>query len=225
MSDAAVPSRRAKYAAMIAAAAASGLAVLASTQTWYTLRLVAGTARTSAVTVQGSSAAPALTALALAGLALAGALSISGRIARIVLGILGILIGASMLISSFSALADPVQAGSGAVTNATGIAGHDSVARLVTHVDTSAWPWVAVAAGVVAVLAALAVLVTGHTWPGPSRRYQAVRFESADDAAEAASHPTEAKGGAAIAGDEASAARDSAIDRWDELTRGDDPTD
>ena len=65
----------------------------------------------------------------------------------------------------------------------------------------SPWPAVAAVVGAVLALVGLGVLVTSGRWPGPSRKYEAVRFEHADDGA-----PLDA------------------VDSWDELSRGDDPT-
>lgn len=209
--------RREKYAAMIAVLAGSGLALLASTQNWSTLHLTTTADHSALVTVQGSSAAPALTALALAGLALVAALAIAGRIARVVLGVLGLLIGAGLLLSSLGAIGDPVQAGSSAVTAATGVAGERSVAHLVEHTDASFWPWLAVAGGVLLIVAGLLVLATSSRWPGPSRRYRAARFEPAADGGPSPA-PSEAPES------DAENTRDAAIDSWDELSRGEDPT-
>lgn len=219
----AAPLRRAKYTTMIGVLAASGLALLASTQTWYSYRLAATANHSAAVIVQGSVAAPALTALALAGLAFTAALAIAGRIIRLVLGVLGLVIGVAVLISAFTAIGDPVQAGSSAITTATGVAGSTSVAHLVEHVDAAVWPWCAVAGGVLLVLAALGVLATGHRWPGASRRYQTVRFEPAVHA-DAADDETDDDDDTDSGSTEAGNARDTAIDRWDELSRGEDPT-
>jgi uncharacterized membrane protein (TIGR02234 family) len=194
------------------------------------------------VTVQGSAAAPALTALALAGLALVAALAIAGRLIRIVLGVLGLIIGASVLLSALTAVTDPVQAAAPAVTAATGVAGHVSVAHLVARLDTSIWPWFAVVGGALVVLCNLVVLITSSRWPGPSKRYQAVRFEPSGQphvAPDAESHGARSaaspdEGAEDTAGAERaeraeraeppSAGRDVAIDSWDELSRGEDPT-
>lgn len=193
------PNRRAKYTAMLATVLSSGLVLLAATQNWYALHLNATANHDEAVSVQGSLAAPALTALALAGLALTAALAIGGRIARLVLGVLGVVIGACILFSAFAAIGDPAHAGATAVTTATGVAGDASVTHLVDRVDASVWPWVAVAGGILLLAASVVVLVTSPRWPGPSRKYQATRLE-----------PTNS--------------RDSAIDSWDELSHGEDPT-
>ncbi|MFF1879191.1 Trp biosynthesis-associated membrane protein [Leifsonia sp. NPDC058230] len=231
-------SRRAKYLTILVLVIGSGLVLLASTQSWFSVVLTPAGGHTGALIVQGSAAAPALTALSLAGLALAAALAIAGPVFRIVLAVLGLLLGASVLLSAFTALGDPVQAASSAITSATGVSGDASIARLVARVDTQVWPSIAIVGGFVLILGGVAVLVTGRLWPGASKRYE-TRFEDqssggageADAAADAdASDDAEARA-AAENGEEGGAnapakplERDTAIDSWDELSRGDDPT-
>jgi uncharacterized membrane protein (TIGR02234 family) len=252
-------SRGAKYLTLLLLVIGSGLTLLASTQTWFSVTLTAAANHAGVIVVQGSAAAPALTALSLAGLALTAALAIAGPVFRIVLALLGILLGASVLISAGSALGDAVGSASAAITSATGVSGDASLARLVDRIDTGIWPAVAIAGGVILVLASAAVVVTTRLWPGPSRRYQ-TRFEDPDGAQAPEVQGTDALGAdaqasdaqasdaqapdaqaqvsdddearaAAEAGEHADGAttprpleRDRAIDSWDELSRGEDPT-
>ncbi|WP_223690638.1 Trp biosynthesis-associated membrane protein [Leifsonia poae] len=232
-------SRRAKYVTLLILLVGSGLTLLSSTQTWFSAQLTAVADHASSITVQGSAAAPALTALSLAGLALAAALAIAGPVFRIVLSLLGLLLGVSVLISSFSAIGDAVGASSAAITTATGVAGSKSVAALVISIHTDIWPAFAVAGGIALVLASAAVIVTSRLWPGPSRRYQ-TRLEDANgtgvnelfdaDTAVEATDDAEARAAAEAAehgvapAEPATLDRDSAIDSWDDLSRGEDPT-
>jgi uncharacterized membrane protein (TIGR02234 family) len=228
-------SRRAKYTTMLAIVVGAGLALLASTQPWITVHLSAAANHAGAVVVQGSAAAPALTALSLAGLALAAALAIAGPVVRIVLAVLGVLIAASIALSAGIALGDPVRAAAAAITSASGVSGGSSVARLAQSVDVSAWPWIAIAGGIVIAVASVAVVVTSRGWPGPSRRYQAVRFEDADLGTERSDELERGAVPDVLAAPDPGAPsdqtghgvpidRDTAIDRWDELSRGEDPT-
>ena len=232
-------SRRAKYLTLLLLVIGSGLALLASTQTWFTVTLTPVAGHAGALTVQGSAAAPALTALSLAGLALAAALAIAGPVFRIVLTLLGLLLGASVLISAFTAVGSPVHSASSAITAATGVSGEASVARLVARVDVPLWPAVAVAGGIFLLLGSIAVLVTGRLWPGPSRRYE-TRFEDQNGVSAAdlftkpdASRPAEESEATPVGEPESPGEseapvtpleRDQAIDSWDELSRGEDPT-
>jgi uncharacterized membrane protein (TIGR02234 family) len=213
--------RRAKFVLLLGVVLGSVLALVASTQVWYSLHLTSAANHSAPVTVQGSVAAPALTALSLAGLALVAALAIAGPIVRVVLGVLGALLGGCVLLSAGVAVGAPEQAGTPAVTTVTGVSGNTSIKHLVASIDSSIWPLIAIVAGVILVLAGIGVLVTSRTWPGASRRYQAVRFEPADAAAAELADELNQPDPAPQSGPPS---RDAAIDDWDELSRGEDPT-
>ena len=227
--------RRVKYSTMLLLLAGSGLALLAATQPWFTIHLTDTANHSSTISVAGSVAAPALTALSLAGLALTAALAIAGPVFRIVLALLGVLLGVSVLISAITAVSDAVRASSSAITTATGVAGDASIRHLVHSVETLFWPWLAVVAGVLIIVAGVAVVVFSRLWPGPSRKYQ-TRFagedgRSADEVVAEAADDDETDTEPApddtpddTPGEPAALDRDTAIDSWDELTRGDDPT-
>ncbi|MGA1837077.1 Trp biosynthesis-associated membrane protein [Herbiconiux sp. 11R-BC] len=248
--------RRLKLLVILAVLALSGLTFLAWSQSWGSLSIAGGTTTAATLDVPGSVAAPALSALALAGIALAGALAIAGPIIRIVLGALEVLLGASVLWSAIGALTDPVAAGAAVVTTATGVAGTESIRGLVAVGSESAWPAVTAVLGGAMVVVGLVVIATVRRWPDAGRKYQAVTFEAADgrqsgDPAdffddEVAGEPatpsepgdlgddTGATTPADAAGSNGTAAqlgrppatntRDAAVDDWDSLTRGTDPT-
>ncbi|MET1015706.1 MAG: Trp biosynthesis-associated membrane protein [Leifsonia flava] len=190
-----------KYKVILVIVVGAALALLAATQQWFTLTVASGAGGSTELAVSGAVAAPALSALAFAALALAAALAIAGPFIRIVLGVLGVLLGGSVILSTTLALGDPVAAGASVVTGATGVSGSDSVHELVSSVGGSAWPVLALVAGIVIALGAIGVLVTTRRWPASARKYQAVRLESTEVSA-----------------------KDRAVDEWDELSRGDDPT-
>lgn len=197
---------RMKLPAILGILAGSGLGLLAWSQTWFAVTLVEGAAAGGAemLEVGGATASPAIAALALAGLALAGALAIAGPLIRIVLGLLAAVLGGCLVLAASLSLGNPVAAVSGAIAEATGVAGADPTADLVASIATSAWPWVAIVGGVLVVLAGLLVVATGRAWP-TSRRYG---------------------GGVRMAAEGArpGATSDRAVDDWDGLSRGDDPT-
>ena len=198
-----------KLPAILGLIAGSGVALLAWSQAWFTVRLVDGQATAGGATsleVGGAVASPALAALALAGLALAGALAIAGPVIRVVLGLLAVLLGGSVVLASWMPLGDPVAAVSPAVADATGVAGAEPTAELVAATTASAWPFAAIAGGLLIAAAGVVVLVTGRAW-ATSRRYG---------------------GGARLAADGTRTElppSDRAVDDWDGLSRGDDPTD
>jgi len=203
---------RMKLPVIVATVVGSALALLSWSQTWFELRLTDSAAQGGgeAIAVAGSVASPALAALALAGLALVAALAIAGPVIRIVLGILELVIGGCLLLATFLTLGSPIAAVAPAVTDATGVTGAGPTAELVASATATGWPVAAIVGGALLILAGLVVLVTGTRWPSSSRRYRGTRL--ADDEA----RPAEAGG---------RAASDRAIDDWDELSRGDDPTD
>jgi uncharacterized membrane protein (TIGR02234 family) len=202
-----------KLPAVLATIVGGGLALLAWSQAWFDLELadVAVRGAGDGIPVPGSVASPALAALGLAALALVAALAIAGPVIRIVLGILEVVLGGCVLLATSLAIGDPVGAVSPAVTDATGISGSGPTAELVASVDQTVWPVAAIAGGILLVAAGIVVLVTGTRWPASSRRYRGVRLA---DGSESTSRPERER-----------AASDRAIDDWDELSRGDDPTD
>jgi uncharacterized membrane protein (TIGR02234 family) len=200
---------RMKLPAILGLVVGSGLALLSWSQVWFTVRLVDGQATAggaTAIEVGGAIASPALAALSLAGLALAGALAIAGPVIRLVLGALAVVLGGCIVLAASVSLGDPVAAVSPAVADATGVAGAEPTAELVASATATAWPFVAIAGGVLIGLAGVVVLVTGRAW-ATSRRYG---------------------GGVRLTSEEARPeipASDRAVDDWDGLSRGDDPTD
>jgi hypothetical protein len=185
-----VTGSRLRLTLVLAGLALGGLVLLAWTQDWIVVYL-----EDTRIVVSGQQAAPALSALALSALALSGALTIAGRVLRVVLGVIEAAIGAVVAVTAAVAIADPVTASASAITAATAVAGPESIAALVLSVDVWLWPRVALVLGVLLGAAGLAVGVTAGRWPGASRRYRAERDTS----------PTSAG-------------------TWDALSEGDDPT-
>ncbi|MBC7441661.1 MAG: Trp biosynthesis-associated membrane protein [Ramlibacter sp.] len=206
--------RRLKLAHILVVLLASGLALLAWTQTWVNAVVAqSGTARQS-LEVTGATASPALTALAMAGIALAGALTIAGPVIRVILGLLEVLLGFSVFLAAFLAVGDPAAASAGAITKVTGVSGKESVLDGVVSAALTPWPYLALLAGVLMAAIGVSLLVTARRWPGPTTRYQAVRFAPAGSPGVT---------DAAALGDDADTEHD-AVDDWDGLSRGEDPT-
>jgi uncharacterized membrane protein (TIGR02234 family) len=208
-----MPPRRLKLVLILLILGSSSLALLAWTQVWVKAEVGLPDAGTQVLQIDGAIAAPALTALALSGFALAAALTIAGRLIRIVLGALQVLLGFSVFLAAFLAVQDPSQASAAAVTAATGIAGHESIQLSVLDTVIAPWPFVAMGAAVIMAAAGVAVIVTSGRWPGPTRKYQAVQFEAvaSPDGAQLQAAPTEP-------------ATSDSVGDWDDLSRGDDPT-
>ncbi|MCU1552910.1 MAG: hypothetical protein JWM13_396 [Arthrobacter sp.] len=199
----AVP-RWARKSTLVLVVAALALAVFGTTtQTWLTVHLdptQLGQAVNSqdGLQVQGSKAATTVTALALVALAGGLAASIAGRIARWIITAIILLAAAGIVGAAVVVQADPLAAAQGSIAAATGISGSS------VQVGVTAFPALAVVAGCLLGLAALALVPAGRYWKARTKY----------EAAVAGSRP----GAAAPAGpaDE--------IESWDRLSRGDDPT-
>ena len=191
--------RRSKSLILLAGVLASALTLLVWTQNWFHLTVSGTDTAISTLAVAGSTAAPDLAALSLAGFALVAALAISGPLLRVAFGVLQAAIGLAVAASSIVALQAPVASSTAAVTKATGVSGATPVAALVTSVSLSAWPWIAIALGVITALIGVITIFTVRRWPGATRRYEPIRGESSKDSA-------------------------SPVSDWDELSDGSDPT-
>ncbi|MFZ7088658.1 Trp biosynthesis-associated membrane protein [Curtobacterium sp. RRHDQ10] len=179
----------------------AGVVLLSWTQTWFTAHLDAASATATTVTADGSVAASPYSALAIASLALLLAMTIAGPVVRVVLAAIEVLLGIAVVVIGISALGDPIAAASGAIGSVTGVSDTGSIRASVTSIDTTPWPYVGIAGGVLAALLGVVVLVVQRRWPGPSRKYAAT--------------PTRARA--------ADVPRDAVTD-WDDMSAGTDPT-
>ena len=160
--------RRFRLVLVLAGALAGLLILLSWTQLWFTVSLDGG----QQLEVPGQSAAPALSSLALAALALSAALAIAGRVLRVVLGVVAAGIGALAIAAATTAMLDPVTASAGVVTDATALAGAETIRSLVVALAATGWPWLTVAGGALALAVGVLVVATAHRWPGPTRKYE-----------------------------------------------------
>jgi len=189
-----MPIRRLRLLTILAIPLFAALTLLSVTQTWWTVEVA-----DRSLAIAGTDASPALSALALASFALTAALAIAGPVFRIVMGLLQSAIGATVILAAFNSVSDPITTSTTIITEATGVAGSDSVAALVEHVALTGWPWLAIASGVLSFLVGVLLLLTVRRWPVATRKYQTVRL------------------------DDPGAPRDSVGD-WDALSDGSDPT-
>lgn len=178
---------------------AGAIGIISSTQTWITVeRADAG----EAILVPGASALVLLAPLSLAVLALGAALAISGPVFRLVFGVLA---GACAVFLGWSTLqlliSVPDSAMAPTVTEVTGLAGTAGLADVVRAVVPSAWPAIALVGWVILLASSLLVLLTWRRWKVGGRRYRT-----------AAEEPVVHDGPV------------DAIDSWDDLSRGTDPT-
>lgn len=206
---------RMKAPSIVLTIVGAALVLLSWSQTWFDVRLAADVASSaSQLQVAGDVASPALAAFALAAFALAGALAIAGPVIRLLLGVLDLALAGCIALATSISLGDPGAAASPAVTEVTGVAGAVSTARLIESNSATFWPSISIVGALLVGAAAVLVLVTGSRWNRASSRFRAARFDHVADA------PT----GATSAPTSAEATADHAVDAWDELSRGDDPT-
>ena len=196
----------------------AGLVMLSWTQTWFTVHLDHTAAVVKTVDADGATVVPQYTAVAIASLALFLAMTIAGRVVRVVLAVVQVLLGVAVVVSGVTALSDPVAAARSAIGSVAGVSDVGAVRRVVTGVDVSLWPVVGIIGGVLAALLGVAVLFLQRSWPGPSRKYGDAATPGTATAAGAAGGPAAADGAP-----HRPVVRDAVVD-WDDLSAGVDPT-
>ncbi|UQA96036.1 TIGR02234 family membrane protein [Streptomyces halobius] len=157
--------RRSLAFALLAGAAGAGLALLAAGRTWAegTAVLAQGALPRSVTGGDVTGVPGALAVVGLAALVAVFAVRRAGRIAvaaLLALSGLGIIVAAVLGNADTSALREKAQA-------AVGLSGTD-----VHHVTHTVWPWVAVAGGVLLLIAGLLALLHGRHWPAMSGKYE-----------------------------------------------------
>lgn len=191
--------RRARATGVLAVLVGGISSLLASTQPWMLVTLADGNADT--LEVVGSEAVALFAPLSLAALALGLALTIVGRVLRYIFGVVAVALGIGLTAAAASALPAPLGAYATAVTEATGLGGVDAIASLVDHVAVTGWPVAALIGGILVATGGVWTLATARSWGSGGRRYDATTAT-----APSGSRPHDA------------------IDDWDDLSRGTDPT-
>lgn len=187
--------RRERGWALVLALLGAVLGLLSSSRTWVSAQVEDDLAGRLAVQASGRQAAPVVAAVCLVALAAAVAVLIGRRLGRTVSGALLVLAGAAATTAAVSTARSPLGAVAVAVSRPTGRPG-----AVATDVRLTAWPWVAVAGGLLMVVAGVLVVLRARRWAAPSQRYEApaAQVPSVDD--------------------------DDPRETWNALTRGDDPT-
>ncbi|MFT4212090.1 MAG: Trp biosynthesis-associated membrane protein [Microbacterium sp.] len=193
--------RRARLLSVTAILLAGAIGVLSSTQTWVHVTLVG--ASTADLEVAGADAISVLAPLSLAVLALGLALSIVGVWLRYAFAVLSIAAGGTLVWLTIAVLTGPpTSALAPTVTDSTGITGDAAVAELVAGTTLTAWPWLALAGFALLLAGGLLALLTASRWRRGGRKYETATAHAA------------ASGDGPL----------DAIDSWDDLSRGTDPT-
>jgi len=147
------------------------------------------------IDIPGASASGAVLALTLAGAALTAAIALVGPKLRIAFAILLIAAGVVITVISIAVIADPAPVFASVIAADTGLGG-DAAIDSIESAQASAWPILCAIGGVAAAIFGFVVARTSRRWPAVGRRYE-----------------RSAKG-----------STDSAVDRWDALSEGEDPT-
>jgi hypothetical protein len=217
VSDPAGPTARSPRVGRTAAVAVLvvlGGALLATSAAPWLLVPVSTAIAEATVSVPGSAAVPAVPASALVVLAGGLAVAIAGRVARVVAAV--VVAGAGLLaaVAAVRFVADPAAAALAASAEATGLR------ELAGAPSVTPWPVVTAGLGGLAALAAVTVALGSRRWAsGAGGR----RFERAAPDGGASSGET-ARAGSAGTEAEPADVRTRAMDDWDALSRGEDPT-
>ena len=191
--------KRARLLSVLGILAGGLFGLIASTQTWLDATINDGAAEP--IHVAGADAIALMAPLSLAAIAAAITLAIAGVAFRYVLGALAVIIGAAMLVMNVrlitGASARDVAA---AVTEATGIAGDSAIIAMVTELTLTPWVTVTVVAWLLIIAGGLLTLVTAKSWAASGKKYRT-----------------------STAGITHTGPLDK-IDSWDDLSRGEDPT-
>lgn len=187
----------AKRNVVVAGLLAAGVVLLAVTRTWVTVAAPTTGVELDAVSVSGTDAASAVLALAVVALVCSLATTITGPVARWIIGAIQVLVGTGVIGFTVPVLGDPATASSSKTAESFGLE------RLgVGAYELSLWPWVAMIGGALICVMAVVMLVAGRNWKHAKRferhssGHAVVTPETMDD-----------------------------VDRWDAFTDGDDPTD
>ena len=192
--------RRARMLAVLAFLLAGAIGIVSSTQTWL---VVERSDAAEPLLIAGADALTLLAPLSLAVLALGAALSIAGVVLRYVFAVLAAGAAIILIMGTTTLLFGPPRSvAAEAVAEATGLSGDAALYDIVDAIVPTAWPVIALSAWVLLLLASAFVCATAPRWKSGGRRYRS--------ASEAEHHETGPL---------------DAVDSWDELSQGTDPTD
>lgn len=189
----------------------AGIVFASTTQTWLHVQLPEQAVPTEDLAIAGSTAATAVTALALVALAGAIAATIAGRVLRIVIGVIIFAAAGGIIASALAVTADPAGAAESEIAEAIGIIGSSA------KTSVTVFPAIAVAAGGLLAISAVVVILAGRYWSS-SKRFDA---DTAGNGTHAAAGTSTAPGSSGTAEPVPDV---DEIESWDQLSRGKDPT-
>lgn len=191
--------RRGRSLSVIGFLLAGGIGIISSTQTWLTVaRADAG----EPIFVPGADALPLLAPLSLAVLALGAALAIVGLVLRYIFAVLALLGGGVLTWWTAEVITTaPVTAVGPTVVETTGLAGSEALAEVIASITPSVWPILALVGWILLLIVSVFSLVSARSWKSGGKRFRTDTTTHDDN-----DGPVDA------------------IDSWDDLSRGADPT-
>lgn len=209
----------------------AGLLALAALPVWVRGSIDDPVLGLRAASVTGRVAAPLVLALGLLALAAALVAAVTGRVGRALAGLLAVGAG---LGSGWVALGVLRDGPAALARSAAGAVGRSGVTP-VSGVTVTPWPWLALVGGALAALGGVAVVCGAPRWAGSNARYEnpADRTDAQPEKTSSTVAPEPQQPGqragttsaAQRAEADARAARSRAVQDWDALSRGEDPTD
>lgn len=191
---------------VVATVISSALLLIAGAQPWVVLGLSSAESSARELLVLGATLAPAFVVLTLAYAAALIVSLVSRFVVRIVCASIAICAALVALISSLLAISDPVAGARIAIATVTGVSDTVRQRDLIDSLSLTPWAFIALVLLIGSACVGVAVIVSGRSWSGASRRYE--RPDSAhgqkvsrDPSAESDPHET-----------------------WDNLSGGGDPT-
>ena len=188
-----------KGVVVLLALVGAGLLLVSAFRPWVTGAVDDAVLGATRISATGAEVAPGLTAVALAIGAAAIAVVAAGRVARFVA-----VVAYAACVAIAAALAVRVLLDPEGVLGPVAAARVGRTGSVDTVADPTAWPWVALAACLVALLGLAGAVVGMRRWGGPSQRYEVPEGP---------------------AGDIAGPRGERVTSDWDELSAGRDPTD
>jgi uncharacterized membrane protein (TIGR02234 family) len=193
----------------------AALTLLSATQQWVSVRLPDAGVQQELLSVPGTKAAPAVTALAVVAMAAAIAAAIAKKVGRYICLAVVVLAMAGVSALGFYVAAQPAAAAATMIAEKIGLSGH-GVGAIST---ATAWPYVGAVLAALAALFGVYTLLRSRSWVTTAR--YTTQGSSAHDEAERRRREEydSSKGRRTIDTRQA-----KSIDDWDDLSRGDDPT-
>ncbi|MCC6375580.1 MAG: Trp biosynthesis-associated membrane protein [Microbacteriaceae bacterium] len=154
---------------------ALALVAISWSQVWFSVNVIGAATGVANVTTDGSHVRPVIVVLVLADLACLSALFLSRAIVRVVLICISVAIGGGIVVAIFSALSNPISGLADVVGKATGLTGEFAISDVTEGLNIRVWPYLALAGGVIVVVASLGGLLVLRDAVKASSRYEPIR--------------------------------------------------